>query len=403
MAKPEKVLSMVPLLKAVEEKSLSGFPAAVGAYNVNIWPQAEGIANGLERTDAIGVIQISRGARNFVGGIEPILNMIYDAVPSNIIYAIHLDHGDEETAYDCIEKGIGSVMIDASVLQFQKNLEVSKRVIEKAHAKGISVEVELGQLGGIEEDVIGVDDVKTNYANPDETMKFMLESMADAVAPAYGTSHGAFKGRTDALNIRIPFEIYRRFKEAEKNMRYFQVSHGSSSVPPEFVELINKYGGTLKKASGVPVYMIVRGIANGLRKVNIDTDLRLAMTGIARKWIYNDHPDAYKSSERIELIKNIFDGTIEVTHGSEVIKPGEITDPRDWLKPIMKQDPRSLTRDYSETDDEPFINLMWEISETIANHVAHLNKVFGSSGLAEKVDTSMTLEKMVGFYKSEKT
>ncbi len=395
-----QLYSMVPLLQAAEQKSLqTSFGSAIGAYNVNFYAQAAGILRGLNETDAPGIIQASSGANKFQGGPSYIRDIVMLAMADRgvkVPVALHLDHGTEEAAQKCVDDGFSSVMIDASSNPFETNIDITKRVVEYAHSKGVSVEGEYGLLAGVEEEV---QHAKSVYADPKRVAAFFVMTGADALAAAYGTSHGPNKGKTDALSLQTVNGSYRAMVGSGLNLNHFLVSHGSSSVPFSFVAVINLYGGALKDTSGVPEYMVVRAIQLGMRKVNIDTDLRLAMTGEARKWLY-ENPEAHNGSELVAMIKGALDGTIVAYDKSGKVVPAEgITDPRSWLDSIAKKDPAILRKNYEETGDEQFIELMGIVETTVAKHVAHLNKVFGSAGLAERVDMSLTLEQMAEQYK----
>jgi fructose-bisphosphate aldolase class II len=374
---------MVPLLRAAEEASLRYHPTAIGAYNVNFPAQAEGVLRGLQATDAPGIVQASKGANKFQGGPDKIQYMLLKAMAEGCItipVALHLDHGDEQSAKACIDCGFSSVMIDASKGSFDDNVLTSNRIFEYAHPRGVSVEAEYGQLSGVEEDVVAAQHV---YADPAKVAEFFSRSGVDALAIAYGTSHGPNKGKTDALNLRIVGESYDSLRERGMNLERFLVSHGSSTVPPAFVATINQYGGALEGARGVPEYMIVRAICLGMRKINIDTDLRLAMTGEVRRWLH-ENPDA--ASPAVDLIRGVFDGRIEAYEGDKIIDPTQLKDPRSWLQPIMDADPTLLRENYTASNDSVFIEVMELIRGTVATHVANLNHMFGSVGLADWVE-----------------
>jgi len=394
---------MVPLLVAAEQRSWDGHASAIGAFNVNFYAQAEGILDGLKETVSPGIVQASKGANKFQGGPDKIQYMLLKAMRAAGAgcghlppIALHLDHGNTESAVDCIKKGYSSVMIDASDLPEEENIIASREIVKIAHPKGVSVEAEYGLLAGVEEDI---EHQKGVYANPKRVPIIISQSGVDALAIAYGTSHGANKGKTDALNLSVISDSYKRLVANGMNFDHFLVSHGSSTVPEEFVDRINRYGGDLTGTSGVPEYMIVRAIANGMRKVNIDTDLRLAMTGRVRELLYEERPNLAEASELVGVIKDVFDGKIKAKDKKgNPVPPGEITDPRSWLQPIMDSNPDALREDYKKTNDEAFIEMMWAVSRTVSNHVAGLTKVFGSVGLAEKVDTTQTLEEMAESY-----
>jgi fructose-bisphosphate aldolase class II len=254
---------------------------AVGAYNINNMEQALGLFQGHIEAQAPFIIQISKGARKYAGipMIEAIIRAAETMYP-DAIYAVHLDHGDEATCYSCIDSGFySSVMIDASHEPFEQNVAITRRVVERAHAKGLSVEAELGMLGGVEED-IKVDEKHAMLTDPDEAQRFVEQSGCDSLAVAIGTSHGAykFKGQQSLHFDRI---------EAIQKMLpgYPLVMHGSSSVPKDEVLRINAAGGTLDpSACGVNEDEFVRAAHLGVTKVNIDTDGRLVWTRVHREY-----------------------------------------------------------------------------------------------------------------------
>ena len=262
---------------------------AVGAYNINNMEQCIGLFEGTLKSDAPFIIQISRGARNYarVKLLEGLIRAA-DEIYGEAIFAVHLDHGDEETAYDCIASGFySSVMIDASHMPFEENVATTRRVVERAHAKGISVEAELGRLGGVEED-IKVDEKHAMLTDPDEAAEFVRRTECDSLAVAIGTSHGAYKfvGRQG-----LHFD---RLREIQARLPGFPlVMHGSSSVPKEEVERINAAGGGLDpSARGVDEDEFAKAVPLGVTKVNIDTDGRLVWTRVHREY-FRDHPEKF--------------------------------------------------------------------------------------------------------------
>jgi len=385
MAEKVKLLSMVPLLQAAEMANLRGKASAIGAFNVNFYAQAEGILEGLKRADAPGIIQASKGANKFQGGADKIQYMVLKAMENmkvNLPVAVHLDHGDTKSAKDCIDKGFSSVMIDASKLDELANIEATKEIVTYAHPKGVSVEGEYGKLAGVEEDVAHE---KTTYADPKFVPMFFDRSGADALAIAYGTSHGANKGKTGALNIGIVTESYQGMKANHMNLDHFLVGHGSSTVPKELVDEINSYGGKLKGTSGIPEYMIKAAIKEGIRKVNIDTDLRLGITAIFRKY-FSDHKDIGKQSKILDVINKVFTGeTPAKDKDGNPVDSGGLVDPRSYLDPVMAMDPNILREDYRTIKDTAFVEVMDLVRERIAEHVKMLAIMFGSAGLAGKV------------------
>jgi fructose-bisphosphate aldolase class II len=261
---------------------------AVGAYNINNAEQTMGLFRGCIQSKAPFIIQISKGARKYTDKrmLEAIIRSAAEIFPE-AIFAVHLDHGDEETCYDCIESGFySSVMIDASHEAFDENVAITKRVVTAAHAKGLSVEAELGMLGGVEED-IKVDEGNACLTKPDEAAAFVKATGCDSLAAAIGTSHGAykFKGRQS-----LHFEV---IEGIEKLIPGFPiVMHGSSSVPQEEVRRINAAGGTLGSAVGVDEEEYLPAAKLGVTKVNIDTDGRLVWTRVHREF-FRDKPGEF--------------------------------------------------------------------------------------------------------------
>ncbi len=262
---------------------------AVGAYNINNMEQALGLFEGHMQAQAPFIVQLSRGARAYAGVkmLEAIIRAADEKFPE-AIFAVHLDHGDEATCYDCIDSGFySSVMIDASHEKFEDNIAITRRVVERAHAKGLSVEAELGMLGGVEED-IEVDEKHALLTDPDEAKEFVERTGCDSLAVAIGTSHGAYKF---SGGQGLHFD---RIAAIQKNLPGFPlVMHGSSSVPREEVERINAAGGALDPtARGVDADEFARAIPLGVTKVNIDTDGRLVWTRVHREY-FRDHPEAF--------------------------------------------------------------------------------------------------------------
>lgn len=261
---------------------------AIGAYNVNNLEQIMGLFRGNRDSQAPFIIQISKGARSYTDKVmlEGLIRSA-DIVFPDVVFAVHLDHGDEETCYDCIKSGFySSVMIDASGETFEKNIETTRRVVEAAHAKGIVVEAELGQLGGVEEHV-QVSEANAKLTDPKQAKEFVERTGVDSLACAIGTSHGAFKfSGSQSLHFEVLAEI-------QKNLPGFPlVMHGSSSVPQEEVERINAAGGALKGAKGVDASQFRRAAELGVTKINIDTDGRLVWTRVHREF-FRDHPDGF--------------------------------------------------------------------------------------------------------------
>ncbi|MFZ5918771.1 MAG: class II fructose-bisphosphate aldolase [Chloroflexota bacterium] len=259
---------------------------AIGAYNINNMEQCIGLFQGNIDSQAPFILQISKGARSYarVKMLEGLIRAAEEVFPE-AIFAVHLDHGDEEACYDCIDSGFySSVMIDASHHPLEENITITRRVVERAHARGISVEAELGMLGGVEED-IKVDEKHAMLTDPDQAEEFVARSGCDSLAVAIGTSHGAykFKGR-QGLHFDRLAEIQRRLPG------FPLVMHGSSSVPRDEVERINAAGGAMDpSARGVDEDEFVRAVPLGVTKVNIDTDGRLVWTRVHREY-FRDKP-----------------------------------------------------------------------------------------------------------------
>ncbi len=261
---------------------------ALGAYNINNLEQTMGLFRGCIDSQAPFIIQISKGARGYSDKsmLEAMIRTADEIFP-DALFAAHLDHGDEETCYECIDSGFySSVMIDASHSPFDENIAITKRVVDAAHARGISVEAELGMLGGVEEHV-AVEEKDACLTDPDEAVEFVRRSGCDSLACAIGTSHGAFKfSGSQGLH-------FDRIEAIQKRLPGFPlVMHGSSSVPKEEVDRINAAGGCLKDARGVPAEQYLPAAKLGVCKVNIDTDGRLVWTRVHREY-FRDHCDKF--------------------------------------------------------------------------------------------------------------
>ena len=253
---------------------------AIGAYNINNLEQTMGLFRGTLDSQAPFIIQISKGARSYTHKtmLEGLIRSADEVFPESI-FAVHLDHGDEETCYDCVDSGFySSVMIDASHEEFDENIAITKRVVDYAHARGVVVEAELGMLGGVEEH-IRVDEADAKLTDPDQALEFVERTGVDSLACAIGTSHGAFKfSGTQGLHFNVLEEIQKRLPG------FPLVMHGSSSVPEEEVERINAAGGKLLGAKGVDASEFKRAAKLGVTKVNIDTDGRLVWTRVHREF-----------------------------------------------------------------------------------------------------------------------
>ncbi|NJB68435.1 fructose-bisphosphate aldolase class II [Desulfobaculum xiamenense] len=249
---------------------------AVGAFNVNNMEIIQGIIAAAEEERAPLILQVSAGARKYASQVYLMKLVEAALVDADLPICVHLDHGaDFDICKACIDGGFTSVMIDGSHLPFDENIALTKRVVDYAHDKGVWVEAELGRLAGIEEHVVSEENV---YTDPDQAMEFVERSGCDSLAIAIGTSHGAYKFKGEP---RLDFE---RLEKITKMMPdYPLVLHGSSSVPQEFVEMANQFGGQIPGAKGVPEDLLRKAATYGVCKINIDTDIRLAMTAVIRK------------------------------------------------------------------------------------------------------------------------
>jgi len=262
---------------------------AVGAFNVNNMEITQGIVDAVAQEKAPLILQISKGAREYAKNsyLKGIINVAVAENP-DIPIAIHLDHGDTfEVCKQFVDDGFTSVMVDGSRLPFEENIALTKQVVDYAHPHGVVVEAELGQLGGIEEHVVGVDDVSKHLADPEQAVEFVKRSGCDSLAVACGTSHGAYKFKTEP---KIAFDVIEKI--GKKLPGFPLVMHGSSSVLPEFKALINKYGGKMPDAMGVPEAMITKASKMAICKVNIDTDLRMALTAKIRQ-VFAEKPGEF--------------------------------------------------------------------------------------------------------------
>lgn len=261
------------MLKAAYEGNF-----AIGAFNVNNMETIQGIVEAAKLENAPLILQVSSGARKYANP-RYLKKLIEAAVEdSGLPIALHLDHGDTfELCKDSIDGGFTSVMIDASHHSFAENIKISKQVADYAHARGVTVEAELGRLAGIE-DSVNVSAGDANFTDPNQVEEFVGKTGVDSLAIAIGTSHGAFKFKGEA---RLRFDI---LEEVEKRLPGFPiVLHGASSVPQEYVRSIQKYGGSLAEAQGVPEEMLRRAASMAVCKINIDSDLRLAFTAAIRE------------------------------------------------------------------------------------------------------------------------
>ncbi len=273
-------MPLVTTKKMFEDAYKGGY--AVGAFNVNNMEIIQGIVGAATKLNAPLILQVSKGARAYAN--HTYLTKLVEAaeIESGLPIALHLDHGpDFETCKSCIDGGFTSVMIDGSHLPYEENIALTRKVVEYAHAHGVVVEGELGQLAGIEDDV-NVSAEDASYTRPEEVQDFVTRTGVDSLAIAIGTSHGAYKfkpGQDPKIRIDI-------LEEVEKRLPGFPiVLHGASSVPQEFVALINQYGGAMDNAIGIPETELRKAAQKAVCKINIDSDLRLAMTAAIRKYM----------------------------------------------------------------------------------------------------------------------
>jgi len=262
---------------------------AIGAFNVNNMEIIQGITEAAKEENAPLILQVSAGARKYAKHVY-LMKLIEAAVEdTGLPIAVHLDHGpDFETCKDCVDGGFTSVMIDGSSKSFEENIELTKKVVEYAHAHGVVVEGELGTLAGVEDDV-KVEHDAAQFTRPEEVEEFVSRTGVDSLAIAIGTSHGAYKFKPG----QVPYLAFDVLDEITKKLPNFPiVLHGASSVIPEFVEKINKYGGKMPDAIGIPEDMLRQAAKSAVCKINIDSDLRLAMTASIRE-CFAEHPEQF--------------------------------------------------------------------------------------------------------------
>ena len=263
---------------------------AIGAFNVNNMEIVQGITEACSEQKSPVILQVSKGARAYANHTY-LVKLVEAAVIENpdLPIALHLDHGpDFETCKSCIDGGFTSVMIDGSSLSFEENIALSKKVVEYAHDHGVVVEAELGTLAGIEDDV-KVSAADSSYTRPEDVQEFVERTGCDSLAIAIGTSHGAYKFKP-GTDPKLRFDI---LEEVSRRLPGFPiVLHGSSSVPKEFVNIINKYGGNMPGAIGVPEEQLRKAAGMAVCKINIDSDIRLAITATIRQYMA-EHPDHF--------------------------------------------------------------------------------------------------------------
>ena len=300
--------------KAMFEKSMKeGF--AIGAFNVNNMEFIQAIVDAAAENNSPVILQASSSAIKYAR-INYLMKMVQAAVEEhpNIPIAMHLDHGpDFETCKLCVDNGFTSVMFDGSKYDFEENIRLTKEVVDYAHSHGVVVEAELGKLAGVEDDV-NVAESDARYTDPVQAEEFVRRTGVDSLAIAIGTSHGAYKFKGEA---KLRFDILKQIKEKIPNTPI--VLHGASTVIPELVNMCNEFGGNIPGAKGVPDEMLHEASISGVSKINVDTDLRLAMTGAVRK-VFVEAPSAFDPRKYLsparELIKQTVSHKIKDVFGS---------------------------------------------------------------------------------------
>jgi len=293
-------MSLIPMRVMLDHAAENGY--GVGAFNVNNMEQIQSIMMAATETNSPVIVQASRGARSYSNDnyLRHLMLAAAELNP-NIPIAMHQDHGNSpETCFSAIDQGFTSVMMDGSLQEdgktpssYEYNVDVTRQVVAKAHALGVTVEAEIGCLGGIEDGHgagLTGEEALAHLTDPEEAQRFAEETGCDALAVAIGTSHGAYKFTSkpsdDVLKMDLIEEIHRRLPDTHL------VMHGSSSVPRELIDIINQYGGEMPETYGVPVEAIQQGIKHGVRKINVDTDNRLAITGAIRK-VFAESPGKF--------------------------------------------------------------------------------------------------------------
>ncbi len=289
---------------------------AIGAFNVNNMELIQAITEAAKAESSPIILQVSAGARKYAKHNYLVKLVEASILETGLPIALHLDHGEDfEICKSCIDGGFSSVMIDGSKHSFEENIELTKKVVEYAHARGVTVEGELGKLAGIEDDV-NVSEVDAQFTNPAEVEEFVTRTGVDSLAIAIGTSHGAFKfkpGQKPQLRLDILAEI------AERIPGFPIVLHGASSVPQDFVKMINNFGGAMPNAIGIPEEMLREASKMAVCKINIDSDLRISMTAGVRKHLV-EHPDHFDPRQYLadgrEAVKQIVQHKIKNVLGS---------------------------------------------------------------------------------------
>ena len=296
-------MSLVTTKEMFEKSMKEKF--AIGAFNINNMEFIQGIVDAANESKSPVILQVSSSAIKYAR-LPYLMKMVEAAVQTtDIPIALHLDHGpDFETCKMCIDAGFTSVMIDASSKEFEENIRITKEVVDYAHSKGVVVEAELGTLAGVEDEVsVNGDDAK--YTNPEQAYEFVQRTGCDSLAIAIGTSHGAYKFKGDA---KLRFDILEKVKEKLPNTPI--VLHGASSVIPRLVEMCNENGANIPGAKGCPDEMLKEAGQRGVSKINVDTDLRLAMTAQIRR-VFKENPEVFDPRKYLGVARDEIKSTVE--------------------------------------------------------------------------------------------
>ncbi len=298
----------MPLVTSKEmfEKAYKG-GYAIGAFNVNNMEIIQGITEAAKEVNAPLILQVSSGARKYANHTYLMKLVEAAVIETGLPICLHLDHGDTfELCKSCIDGGFTSVMIDGSHHSFEDNIALTKQVVDYAHARGVTVEGELGRLAGIE-DAVNVSAEDASYTNPAQVQEFVEKTGVDSLAIAIGTSHGAYKFKP-GQKPQLRFDI---LEEVEKRLPGFPiVLHGASSVIPEFVQMINQYGGQMPDAIGIPEDMLRKAASMAVCKINIDSDLRLAMTATIRKY-FAENPSHFDPRQYLKPAREAIKGLVK--------------------------------------------------------------------------------------------
>jgi len=283
---------------------------AIGAFNINNMEIIQGVTRGAAKMNSAVILQCSKSALKYAGP-KYLYGMVQAAIDeTGIDIALHLDHGpDLETCKLCVENGFTSVMFDGSHYEYEENVAKTKEVVEYAHAHGVVVEAELGKLAGVEDEV-KVDAKNATYTDPDQAVDFVTRTGVDSLAIAIGTSHGAYKFKGEAKLDFDRLEVITKKLDEAGFPKYPIVLHGASSVDPAVIELCNKYGGALKGASGIPYDMLRKAASLGVCKINMDTDIRLAMTAGIRQEFANK-PEAFDPRGYLGVARDMIQELVE--------------------------------------------------------------------------------------------